>query len=348
MNTTFSVAHLSDSELIVEVKARAARECDATAALIASLAELDARRLYLGEGYSSLFTYCTQMLHLSEHAAYGRIEAARIARRFPVILDFLANGTVTLTNVCLIAPLLTAENHAETLGAIRHKSKREVEHLVARLHPQPPVPAIVRKLPTPRIAEIVCPIFAADHTTPAESSAPAPAVPPPAKRPTVVPIAPEQYKVQFTVNAETHRKLGRAQDLLRHVIPNGDLAQIFDRALTLLVAELEKKKLAMATCPRGSRRTRARGRHVPASVKREVWKRDEGRCAFVGNNGRCSERGLLEFHHVVPYADGGATTADNLQLRCRAHNAYESDCHFGPFWVRERAEPSSWTRSRPS
>jgi hypothetical protein len=79
--------------------------------------------------------------------------------------------------------------------------------------------------------------------------------------------------VQFTVNAETHRKLRRAQDLLRHVIPNGDPAQIFDRALTLLVAELEKKKLAAATRPRPSGNARARGRHVPAAVKREVWKR---------------------------------------------------------------------------
>ncbi len=62
------------------------REREATAALIAALGELDARRLYLAEGCSSLFTYCTQVLHLSEHAAYGRIEAARAARKWPVVL----------------------------------------------------------------------------------------------------------------------------------------------------------------------------------------------------------------------------------------------------------------------
>jgi hypothetical protein len=63
------------------VKTLAADERQATARLIAGLAELDARRLYLGEGCPSLFAYCTQVLHLSEHAAYGRIEAARTARR---------------------------------------------------------------------------------------------------------------------------------------------------------------------------------------------------------------------------------------------------------------------------
>lgn len=89
-----SVAQLSNQELLAQVKRLAAREREATAILIAHLAELDERRLYLAEGYSSLFAYCTQVLHLSEHAAYGRIEAARIVRRFPVILEMLEQGSV--------------------------------------------------------------------------------------------------------------------------------------------------------------------------------------------------------------------------------------------------------------
>ena len=72
-----------------------------------------------------------------------------------------------------------------------------------------------------------------------------------------------------------------------------------------------------------------------AAVKREVWKRDGSRCAFVGSAGQCTERGCLEFHHVIPFADDGPTTAENLQLRCRAHNAYEAEVHFGPLLLRE-------------
>jgi hypothetical protein len=71
---------LSDGELLAEVKRLTAIERHATSRLIAALGELDARRLYLSEGCWSLFTYCTQVLHLSEHAAYLRIEAARAAR----------------------------------------------------------------------------------------------------------------------------------------------------------------------------------------------------------------------------------------------------------------------------
>jgi 5-methylcytosine-specific restriction endonuclease McrA len=64
-------------------------------------------------------------------------------------------------------------------------------------------------------------------------------------------------------------------------------------------------------------------------VKRSVWARDGGRCGFVGSEGRCAERGFLEYHHAVPYADGGAATEANIQLRCRAHNQYEADEGFG-------------------
>ena len=144
--------HLSDLALIDELKSAAARERGAIARLIGLLAELDARRLYLGEGCSSLFTYCTQVLRLSEHAAYGRIEAARVARKFPVVLDLLAEGAVTLTTLTLLGPLLTPDNYQQVLAEARHQSKREVEHLVARLRPLPPVAVSVRKLPTPKTA----------------------------------------------------------------------------------------------------------------------------------------------------------------------------------------------------
>jgi 5-methylcytosine-specific restriction endonuclease McrA len=119
------------------------------------------------------------------------------------------------------------------------------------------------------------------------------------------------------------------------------LQQIFDRALTLLIEETERAKFAATARPRTSRTTGGRSRHVPAAVKRAVWKRDEGQCAFVGAEGRCTERGLLEFHHVVPYADGGPTAAENLQLRCRAHNGYESERWFGPLLARETCWQSS-------
>jgi hypothetical protein len=111
--------------------------------------------------------------------------------------------------------------------------------------------------------------------------------------------------VQLTVSKEAYDKLRRVQDLMRHRIPNGDPAAIFDLALTALLSELERTKFAAAKRPRNAAATSSTSRHVPAALKRAVWTRDDGRCAFVGAQGRCSETGFLEFHHRVPYADGG-------------------------------------------
>jgi len=154
-------------------------------------------------------------------------------------------------------------------------------------------------------------------------------------RPVVTPLAPERYRVQFTVNHDTREKLRKIQDLMRHIVPNGDLATIFDRALTVLLGDLERRKIASVERPRRSTVAKTTGRHVPSRVKRAVWARDQGQWAFVGTKGRCGERGFLEFHHVIPFADGGETTVENLQLRCRAHNDYEARRHFD-FLLRER------------
>jgi hypothetical protein len=88
-------ATLSDDELVERVKDLAASERRASVALIRSLVEFEARKLYLREGCSSLFTYCTQVLHLSEGSAYNRIETARAARRYPEVLEALERGDLT-------------------------------------------------------------------------------------------------------------------------------------------------------------------------------------------------------------------------------------------------------------
>jgi HNH endonuclease len=275
------------------------------------------------------------------------------------------------------APHLTDDNAVELLPAARHKTKREVEHMVAMVRPLPPVPSTVRKLPAPLTNGLSScppgPIAAgqamgarvgvgsgssagARQSLPDVETVSVPSAAPP-RQATVTPLAPARYTIQITVSGDTYEKLRRAQDLMRHVIPSGDPAAIFDHALTLLVAELERTRLAATTHPRKAQdRSGLRAlsgsaphkvstlgsRHVPAAVKREVWARDQGRCAFVGTNGRCTERDFLELHHVVPFAAGGRTNAENLELRCRAHNQYEAEQWFGPpLWRETRASYSA-------
>lgn len=318
---------LSNRDLIAEVKIAAVNERGATATLIALLAEFDERRLFLGEGCSSLFTWCTQVLRLSGHAAYGRIAAARASRRWPAILPLLATGEINLTTVVLLGPHLTEENHDAMFEASRGKSKSEIERLIAALQPQPDIASSVRRLPEP------APLRAASldrgHVT-APPAVTAAAVPrrvtePTSPRAVVAPLAPERYLIKVTVSAAAHANLKRAQDLLRHTLPTGDPAAIVERALAVLVEQLEKARHARVGRPGVPKPAgRATARHVPAAVRRSVWRRDGGRCAFVGTEGRCTETGSLEFHHLQPFADRGPTSAENLALRCRAHNLHES------------------------
>jgi hypothetical protein len=329
---TLTASRLSDAELLAAVRRLAHSEREATASLVSHIAELDARRLYLGEGFSSMFTYCTGALHLSEHEAYNRIETARAAQRFPVLLELLARGALNLTSVRLLAQHLTEDNHEALVAAASYKSKREVEELLARRFPRPDVAPLVRKLPAPMQVAV---------------SPTAPAVVPTQRRPVVTPLAADRYEVRFTASAAMKEKLRQAQDLLRHSIADGDIAQVFDRALTVLLEDLARKKLAATSQPRHAASSSGRSRHIPAQVKRTVWLRDGSRCTFVGNGRRCEERGFLEFHHVRPYAAGGEATVDNIRLVCRKHNAHEAELYFGPT-AGGGEKDFSGTRSGPS
>jgi hypothetical protein len=354
MHMTIAIpSQLSDRALIAEVTRCARDERHATAQLVAHLAELDVRRLYLGAGHSSLFTYCRDGLGLSDDAAYNRVEAARACRLFPGVLEQLVDGSLTVTSVRLLARHLTTENHRELLAAASRRSKREVEELVARRFPKPDTPSSVRKVPERMPAVPVAPTRSVTEPEQTPSTpvmtiaapAPAPTAPEavssrptaPAHRPAVKPLAADRYEIRFTANAATRDKLKVAQDLLRHAIPSGDVAAIFDRALSELIEAHSRRKMAVVRRPEktrsltaGARRVVDDSRHVAAKVKRIVWTRDGGRCAFVGaGDHRCRERAFLEYHHVEPYAVGGKARVANIQLRCRAHNGYEADVFFG-------------------
>ena len=313
--------------------------------LLAHLGELESRKLHRGEGSGSLFSYCTGVLGLSEAAAWNRIRAARAGRRFPIVLDMIADGRVNLTTIRLLAPHLTAENHRAILEEARGMTRREVDKLVARLSPQPDVRSSVRKLPscapvaaaaapmTQPIAD--APVFAGPEPC---AAAEPPAEPPdrrsdlltPAPRGIVAPLSPARYKVAITVGEDAHDDLRWLQDALRREIPSGDPSEVVTQALRLMRREVEKKRFQATTSPRAGRAVSPGSRHVSAAVQRAVWTRDGGRCAFVGRKGRCSERSFLEYHHRHPAGYKGEATVENIALRCRAHNVYEAELVFGP------------------
>jgi hypothetical protein len=259
---------------------------------------------------------------------------------------------MTLTSVRLLGRHLTPDNHEAVLEKAKGQTLKKIDVLVATLAPQPDAPSLVRRLPIPTPVTSSAPVVVSSVTSELLPMTTPPPAPTP--RPVVRPTAPERYRVQFTIGESTHEKLRRLQTLLRREIPDGDPGVIFDRAVTLLLAQVENRKLGVTAKPRSIRRETDSedirmppppsrdmpaedirtppppSRNVPRWVRDAVWKRDAGQCAFVSTGGRrCTERTFLQFHHVQPHARRGPATVENISLRCWRHNQYEAELVFG-------------------
>jgi 5-methylcytosine-specific restriction endonuclease McrA len=382
------VCHCSDAELVSRLKDLVTTDRAVNAKLLVHLGEVDARRLYREQGYSSMFEYAVSALSMSESEAYLRIQAARLGRRFPVILERISAGHLNLTAIKLLAPHLTEANHVVLLDRVRGKRKRDIERLVAELAPKPDVPERMRKLPTPtispsaplpppqatRAASVVVPEQTSTRNTPppaTPSPAPEPArsqpVPspsfalqPPRPRATATPLRPARYKLELTIEQEVHDQLQQLRELLRHGNPGGDLAPIIKQAVgeffeRTLRRRFAKKQAKTASKPKvqrraaGRKRAVARSRYVPRAVVREVFERDQCQCTFVSPSGqRCGARGFLELHHHTPFARAGAATADNLRVTCRVHNALYAERDYGRSFMQAKLREATSLRRAAS
>jgi hypothetical protein len=306
---TGNLSTMSDREVVERLQDLLREERRLTAAVLLHLAEVEARELHLRAACSSMYAYCTRVLGMSEDQAFKRIRAARVARRFPVVARAVEEGRLRLIGVLLLASQLTDENAEELVAEASGKSKAEIEVLLVRRAPRPDAPERLE-----RVAEQP------------ELLAPEPPEPHPVTtgKTTVLPLAPERFALQVTIGAATHEKLLRAQALLRHQVPSGDLAEVVDRGLDALLDRLEGRKFGKTGAPRVARKSSGR-RTVPRAVRRQVVARDGARCSFVSEDGRrCEETGFLELDHVVPVARGGVASVEDVRILCRAHNQYEA------------------------
>jgi len=367
---TYDLSRLDNKSLMHSLSSLVRKQNQTCAVVLAHLGEVDARRLYLEQACSSMFVYCTQRLHLSEPAAYKRIQAARLARRFPVILERLAKSEIHLSAITLLSPILTESNHLALLDQARHQSKRQVEQLVAGQRPKPEVPTQIRVVPQPsdRLAQAL-ELRDASHVTGepgvvsrAElSTARSLRVRDPQFSQTT-PLGMKRFHLQLTVEERFQNKLAQAQALLRHRNPHGDLAETLERGLDALLVQLKKERFAVGSKSRtkqaaekdtpasaqqslaaesvepspgsaGFDKNQVRTRHIPSEIKRQVYERDGMRCTYRASNGRrCAETGMLELHHVQAFALGGGHEPDNIAVFCRAHNQHAGRQLFGE-WV---------------
>jgi 5-methylcytosine-specific restriction endonuclease McrA len=435
MNTVTNIlAQMSESELLDHFENLVERDRRTTTQLLVAIAEIDERKLWAGHAFPSMFAFCVERFHMSEQVTAKRIWAARTARRFPIVLEMVERGELHLSAIHLLARHLTADNCDDVLQRARHKSSREIEKLVAALAPRPDVASRVRALPrtvvdaangvaaavasgdatTRKVLDTAEGVAAAatsgDATTHSEPDSAAVAgmgsrpvqarggspLPAAAARP-ITALSPRRYKIEITIDEETHDKLRSLQDLLGRSQVGRDPAAIISRAIDSLLVDTLKRKAAttdrprqacdasatisrlrparavaatsdvshpasevsgttdrpqpaMPACEASPRTPQPRTRNIPArpashaspktqqpktrtipaALRRAVWQRDCGRCRYVDGRGRrCKATSSVEFHHKHPFAKGGRHDADNVELRCAAHNQYQADLDFG-------------------
>ena len=332
MNNIDELKSLSDDELLHRVSDLLAQSRRVEWVLVAHIAEVDARRLYAREASPSMIHYCMDVLHLSEGEAYRRIAAARLSRKYPVILTMLEDGRLHLCGIGVLSKHLSDANYEDVLARATHKSKRELEKLVAELAPKPDVAPTIRKrpqrkakaAPTESSSEL-CPDRGEQKAPPVEPAAP----PAPEKPATVEPLAKARYKVEFTASEELRNKLKRLEALM----PGSDLASIIDAAVSEKLERVEAKRFGKTKKPRKGLEeadTSPGVRGISAPVRRFVCERDGDQCTYESPNGqRCPERDRLEFHHDEPYGLGGDRSAKNIRLLCKLHNAYMAELDYG-------------------
>ncbi len=206
----YALSHLSDSTLLSDLAALVARDRATTAALLAHLAEVDERRLYLPAAYPSLYAYCVGELRMSEDTAYKRIRAARMARQCPAIFATLADGRLSLSSVLLLTPYLTLDTADGLLAAAAHRTNAEIERLLAERFPRPDVPTRVEAMAATTCTDQLA-ARPVDVLTDQQASG---RTETPALRPRVTPLSAERFALQVTIDQDTHDKLRYAQALV--------------------------------------------------------------------------------------------------------------------------------------
>jgi 5-methylcytosine-specific restriction endonuclease McrA len=348
--TSIELCDRSDEELLSGVTKLTGSHRELTALIVAHLAEIEERRLHLLAGFSSMFDFCQRKLGFSEGEAFRRILAARLARRFPVVISLLASGRLNLSALELLREHLTEENHAELFAAVSWKRKLDLQMILAARFPRPDRPSRIRR----------------------EAN--------------IEPLSEARFKIEFTASDVLRKKLELCRDLMSHANPSRDLALIIERGVDLLLERLERTRLgktkkprrvdgiragkasvgvgaqegnpsddasthegkrpriATAVCREGYEREEKRSR-IATAVRRKVYERDGVRCTYVSEDGRrCAARAFLELDHTEAKALGGSNDTTNLRVLCRAHNQLSAEQTFGREWM-ERSRHLRWQKS---
>jgi hypothetical protein len=142
-------------------------------------------------------------------------------------------------------------------------------------------------------------------------------------------VVERMFEIRFAGDDELMELINFMRSHLSHRFPKGSsFLEIFKYAMNYVK---DREDLSLRKESTRKTATRTDSRYIPTRIKQQVWKRDNGRCTFVGsNNKRCDSDYLIQYdHHPIPYARGGSSTVDNLRLLCAKHNRHSAKKMYG-------------------
>ncbi len=276
------------------------REHLALADFLVALSAFDRAGAYRRLGFANLFDYLLRELKVSRGAAHYRKVAARLVARFPEVVEPLRDGRLCLTSIVQLAKVMTEANRSEVLPRFFHCSKQEAKQVAVEIMPAALVPrrTVVTEIPPP-VKSTTSPVHPGELSATAPEPAPVPVREP--ARTVVEPLTSTMSRLHLTVSRVFVGKLRKARAGQSHVQPDAEDEQVLEAALDLLLAQQEKRRAS-----------------VPPRVKREVRRRDGGKCQWkLDSGGVCGSEVRTEIDHVVPRGKGGPSTTANCRVLCR-------------------------------
>ncbi len=298
---------LSDVNLLSQIRSLAAEERKLTTQVLELLREVERRRLFAGQGFSSLFEYAVKELGYSEASASRRINSMRLLKDVPGAAALIEKGALNLSTLSSVQCFLKRDERAkgrayspaekrDLLSKMENRSARECEKILVEISPESAKPKLQSRA-----------------------------------------VLPGQTELRVVASDALMQKFEKIKGLLAHSHPNLELPELLellaDRTLEGIDPEKKGERRAKSVAVKVVRSvlssptpTSESGRYVSAPVRRQVWQRDGGKCTFVSpETGRkCESLFGLEVDHILPVALGGGSDLDNLRLLCSCHNKWEA------------------------
>ncbi len=290
---------LTDLELLDLTSQAAKNEKAATLVLLTHLEEVDKRRAYAADAYSSLFDYVVRGLGYAEGQAAERVSAMRLMREVPEVKTHIEKGALTLTSAALIQRYLRAEKSVADRPNQDSKPQIKKSDLIAQCLGQ-----------SKRNVEKILFSHASEPTRVATQER-------------TRQVSGSLTEVKILIDEETLSLLKRAKELSQ----TQTTAELLKETLKIFIKQREKQMGKVASVPaqpdvQPKQSNDPYSRYIPMQMKQAIFTRSGGQCEYVasGTNARCPSKAHLQIDHTIPLAVGGKTELKNLRHLCPAHN----------------------------